>query len=705
MASPLHAHDPRRVGRYALEARLGAGGQGVVFLGRDPSGGPVAVKMLQIDEAAARSRFVRELETAKRVSRFCTAQVLDADVSGDRLYIVSEFVEGPTLAALVRDGGPLRGADLDRLAIGTATALAAVHAAGIVHRDFKPANVIMSPSGPRVIDFGVARVLDAAAETVSQVVGTPAYMAPEQVSGEPISQAADVFAWGATMLYAATGRAPFAADTIPAIFNRILHHEPDLGPLGGVLRELVAGSLAKDPAPRPGAEEILLRLMREGAAEPIAEGPAGGGVPDETVRDTVTLLAEGTTRASTAPPPGPGPAPQPTPPQEFAPPHPGPLPWSAPSQSGEPPGLEPAPRSAPPQEYAPPRPGLLPWSAPSQSGAPPQSGVPPQSGEPPWPAERWPVAPRPRRRRLLIPLGAALAVAALAVALVAYSVREREGGGAPGAFDAGAGSSGATSTAARVAAPERIRAAGTLTIATDPSYRPMSFTGTDGITGFDVELAREIAKRFGVRPRVVNTTFDSILTHVQDGRADLGVSGITDLRGRERVSDFVTYLRIGTSLLVPAGNPGRLKPDDRSLCGRTVAVVAGTVQAESLGGSGAHRTRCEEADMPVPRALERTALPTVQQAITSGAADAALVDSAMAGYLVKEQPGAFAVAGPLADPEPQGIAVRKGDRELATAVREALRHMIADGAYARLADRWGLTAGKITDPRINGATD
>ncbi|MEU6039446.1 bifunctional serine/threonine-protein kinase/transporter substrate-binding domain-containing protein [Actinomadura sp. NPDC047616] len=688
MASPLHAHDPRRVGRYALEARLGAGGQGVVFLGRDPSGGPVAVKMLQIDEAAARSRFVRELETAKQVSRFCTAQVLDADVSGDRLYIVSEFVEGPTLAALVRDGGPLRGADLDRLAIGTATALAAVHAAGIVHRDFKPANVIMSPSGPRVIDFGVARVLDAAAETVSQVVGTPAYMAPEQVSGEPISQAADVFAWGATMLYAATGRAPFAADTIPAIFNRILHHEPDPGPLGGVLRELVAGSLAKDPAPRPGAEEILLRLMREGAAGPIAEGPAGDGVPDETVRDTVTLLAEGTTRASTAPPPGPGPAMRPTPPQEYAPPHPGPPPGSHP---GPQPGPQPSPQPSP---HLGSQPGPPPWSTPPQ-----------QPVRPPWPTPTHPGPARRGSRRLLIPLGAALAVAALAVALVAYSVREREGGGAPGAFDAGAGSSGATSTAARVAAPERIRAAGTLTIATDPTYRPMSFTGTDGITGFDVELAREIAKRFGVRPRVVNTTFDSILTHVQDGRADLGVSGITDLRGRERVSDFVTYLRIGTSLLVPAGNPGRLKPDDRSLCGRTVAVVAGTVQAESLGGSGAHRARCEEADMPVPRALERTALPTVQQALTSGAADAALVDSAMAGYLVKERPGAFAVAGPLADPQPQGIAVRKGDRELATAVREALRHMIADGAYARLADRWGLTAGKITDPRINGATD
>ncbi|GLZ09779.1 hypothetical protein Acsp04_00150 [Actinomadura sp. NBRC 104425] len=694
MTTPLQEHDPRRIGRYTLEARSGSGGQGVVFLGRDPSGGPVAVKMLQIDGAAARSRFVRELETAKRVSPFCTAQILDADVSGDRLYIVSEFVAGPTLADLVRDGGPLRGADLDRLAIGTATALAAVHAAGIVHRDFKPANVIMSPSGPRVIDFGVARVLDAAAETVSQVVGTPAYMAPEQVSGGRISQAADVFAWGATMLYAATGRAPFAADTIPAVLHRVLHHEPDLGALGGVLREMVAAALAKDPAPRPAAEEILLRLMRDGASG-AAHAPAG--VPDEPVRDTAALLAEGTTRASIAPPHGPRPAPPPQPADSLRtgapPPQLNPVPQPvAPPRSGVPPQFVALPRSGvPPQTVAPPRAGPAP-----QSAGPPGTIAPPQqTGAPPHRSG----AARPRRRLrrlLLIPLAGALAAVVLAAALIAYYLYEQNTSEPPPPFDSGAD--------ARVAAPARIRTAGTLTIATDPTYLPMSFTGTGGLTGFDVELAREIANRFGVRAKPVNTTFENILTHVRDGRADVGISGITDSKDRERVSDFVTYLRIGTSLLVRAGNPGKLNPGDRSLCGHTVAVVAGSSQTASLTGSGPYRTRCRKADLSGPKVQERSSIADVQQALKTGAADAALVDSATAGYLVKEQPRAFAVSGPVADPRPQGIAVRKGDGELAAAVREALRRLIADGTYARLANRWGLTAGKITDPQINGAT-
>ncbi|WP_131741176.1 serine/threonine-protein kinase, partial [Actinomadura roseirufa] len=227
MPSPLQDHDPRAVGAYRLEARLGTGGQGVVYLGRAGDGPPVAVKVLHVDGPMARSRFARELEAAKRVSRFCTAQVLDADVTGDRLYIVSEYVEGPTLAEHVHERGPQRGADLERLAIGTATALAAVHAAGIVHRDFKPANVIMGATGPRVIDFGVARVLDAVATTVGHVIGTPAYMAPEQAAGRRVGPAADVFAWASTLLFAASGRPPFGTDAVPAPSGTVPARDPD----------------------------------------------------------------------------------------------------------------------------------------------------------------------------------------------------------------------------------------------------------------------------------------------------------------------------------------------------------------------------------------------------------------------------------------------------------------------------------------------
>ncbi|MGH3373445.1 MAG: serine/threonine-protein kinase, partial [Actinoallomurus sp.] len=187
---PLKPGDPARLGSYTLTARLGEGGQGVVYLGESASGDQVAVKLLRADldnEEAARARFLRELEAVKRVARFCTAQVLDADVEGDRPYIVSEYVPGPSLYQLVSTDAPRAGADLERLAIGTVTALVAIHQAGIVHRDFKPQNVIIGPDGPRVIDFGIARALDGAATVTNSAIGTPAYMAPEQLTGKDIT--------------------------------------------------------------------------------------------------------------------------------------------------------------------------------------------------------------------------------------------------------------------------------------------------------------------------------------------------------------------------------------------------------------------------------------------------------------------------------------------------------------------------------------
>jgi ABC-type branched-subunit amino acid transport system substrate-binding protein/serine/threonine protein kinase len=275
---PLLPGDPERLGDYELTGRLGEGGQGIVFLGRSPSGDPVAVKLLLAQltgDEAARNRFVRELEVTKHVAGFCTAEVLDADVAGDRPYIVSEYVEGPSLRELVRDEGPRRGSALMRLAIGTATALAAIHQQGIVHRDFKPPNVLMGPDGPRVIDFGVARALDANAVTMtSQVVGTPAYMAPEQVAGGAVGAPADMFAWGATMGYAATGDSPFGNDSIPAVMHRIMHVDPDLSVLPEPLRGLVARCLAKNPAQRPTAHAALLQLVG-GVAAP-APAPGGG---------------------------------------------------------------------------------------------------------------------------------------------------------------------------------------------------------------------------------------------------------------------------------------------------------------------------------------------------------------------------------------------------------------------------------------------
>ncbi|WP_433338438.1 protein kinase domain-containing protein [Spirillospora sp. CA-294931] len=263
-AQPLQPRDPRTLGAYELTGRLGSGGQGTVYLGTGPSGEQVAVKLLHVqfdDDGSARARFIREAEVARQVARFCTAQILDADVAGANPYLVSEFVPGPPLSRQVAREGPMSGGALERLAVSTASALTAVHRAGIVHRDLKPHNVLLGPDGPRVIDFGLSRMLDAASAVSSNAVGTPAYMSPEQLTGGEIGPAADVFAWGSTMVFAATGTPPFGSDSIPAVIYRILHHEPELGALDAELRELVTAALSKDPALRPTAAQLLLRLV------------------------------------------------------------------------------------------------------------------------------------------------------------------------------------------------------------------------------------------------------------------------------------------------------------------------------------------------------------------------------------------------------------------------------------------------------------
>ncbi|MFI6902058.1 serine/threonine protein kinase [Nonomuraea sp. NPDC050394] len=273
--APLRPDDPAAVGPYRLAGRLGEGGQGVVYLGQAGNGPPVAVKVLR-DGLGGDDRFAKEIAAARRVEPFCIAQVLDASL-GDapgpgrrhrpgqgvpargygRPYIVTEYVEGPSL----HEAGRHAGADLQRLAVATATALAAIHEAGVVHRDFKPANVLLGPGGPRVIDFGIARATDAAATATSGIVGTPAYMAPEQLAGHDVGPAADVFAWASVIVFAATGTPPFGSDTLPAIINRILHNEPQLGDLPRQLRGVVYDCLAKDPAARPPMRAVLLRLL------------------------------------------------------------------------------------------------------------------------------------------------------------------------------------------------------------------------------------------------------------------------------------------------------------------------------------------------------------------------------------------------------------------------------------------------------------
>ncbi|MGN9838072.1 serine/threonine-protein kinase [Nonomuraea sp. H19] len=298
---PLLAGDPAQVGGHRILGRLGEGGQGLVYLAEAPGGRRVAVKVLGagLDDPDARGRFRQEIELARRVKAFCTAQVLDSGEIGGTPYVVSEFVDGPSLAQVIRERGALRGAELRRLAIGTLTALAAIHRAGVVHRDFKPGNVLLSRDGPRVIDFGISRALEEAEVTGDFLVGTPPYMAPEQFAGRQAGPPADLFAWASTMMSAATGSPPFGTGDVPALINRIMHDEPRLAGLDDdELHELVARCLAKDPATRPAATEALLSLLGHRVPERrlLAEGqqlaappgrplpplgtPAGRAVPE-----------------------------------------------------------------------------------------------------------------------------------------------------------------------------------------------------------------------------------------------------------------------------------------------------------------------------------------------------------------------------------------------------------------------------------------
>ncbi|MEV5828491.1 serine/threonine-protein kinase [Spirillospora sp. NPDC052242] len=289
--TPLTSRDPERIGAHRLIGRLGEGGQGVVYLAEGPDG-RAAVKVLH-DRAGSRDAARKELVAARRVASFCTAEILDSGEDDGVPYVVTEFVDGPSLRRLVETEGPQSGPSLYRFAIGTATALAAIHQAGIVHRDFKPGNVLVGPDGPRVIDFGVARAVDATATASSSVIGTPSYMAPEQLAGDTVGPAADVFAWAATIAFAANGRPPFGQDTIPAVLNRIVKGDADLGGLDGPLRELVQRSLHKNPARRPTGREILLRLLEHSdgpiaAEEALAQGRALAMADDATLADERT---------------------------------------------------------------------------------------------------------------------------------------------------------------------------------------------------------------------------------------------------------------------------------------------------------------------------------------------------------------------------------------------------------------------------------
>jgi serine/threonine protein kinase len=392
---PLSDEDPGRVGRFLIRARLGVGGMGRVYLASTESGRPVAVKVMRPDfglDPEFRERFRQEVEAARRVHGFYTAQVLDSDPDAPQPWLATVYVAAPSLHEVVRGHGALPETSVLSLMAGIGEALQAIHEAGIVHRDLKPSNVLLAGDGPRVIDFGIARMAETTALTRhGMLVGTPGFMAPEQVLGAPIAPALDVFALGSTAAFAAQGYGPFGDDGIP-VLHRVANESPALDGCPPLVRAIIERCLAKDPAKRPTPGEIIADCQR--ALAELAPEPDWSWLPGAVAATVAERAADPM------------------------------LPPAPPSSSPPPASASPLPASA---------------SAPL-----PQPHVP---------STTLPLRPssRPRRRTLTVVLGAGTALAAIAAA-VAYLLP----GGDPNAADTTAGKGGAAterSSSAPTSAP------------------------------------------------------------------------------------------------------------------------------------------------------------------------------------------------------------------------------------------------------------
>ncbi len=267
----LRREDPRVVGSFRLHRRLGAGGMGVVYLGSDKKGQRVALKVIRPDLAEDqefRSRFAREVSAARRIRGGCTARLVAADLEAERPWFATQYVPGPSLHDKVAEEGALGAADTAAIGAALSEGLVAVHEAGVVHRDLKPSNILLSPKGPRIIDFGIAWATGASTLThVGTAVGSPGFLAPEQVRGAAVTPATDVFSLGATLAYASTGDSPFGHGSSEVMLYRVVHEEPHLAGVPDALAPLIRACLAKDPEERPSTLQLSLRLKEIAARE------------------------------------------------------------------------------------------------------------------------------------------------------------------------------------------------------------------------------------------------------------------------------------------------------------------------------------------------------------------------------------------------------------------------------------------------------
>ncbi|GAA2994870.1 serine/threonine protein kinase [Streptomyces sp. KhCrAH-43] len=310
----LRREDPRVVGSFRLHRRLGAGGMGVVYLGSDRRGQRVALKVIRPDLAEDqefRSRFAREVSAARRIRGGCTARLVAADLEADRPWFATQYVPGPSLHDKVAEEGPLSAAEVASIGAALSEGLVAVHEAGVVHRDLKPSNILLSPKGPRIIDFGIAWSTGASTLThVGTAVGSPGFLAPEQVRGAAVTPATDVFSLGATLAYAAMADSPFGHGSSEVMLYRVVHEEPQLFDVHDALAPLVSACLAKDPEERPSTLQLSMRLKEIAARE--AQGLHESRPPvqrsaQEADRPTGRLegpYTEQQTRRAAGPPPG-----------------------------------------------------------------------------------------------------------------------------------------------------------------------------------------------------------------------------------------------------------------------------------------------------------------------------------------------------------------------------------------------------------------